>query len=110
MKNTIILKYSIQVRNKPTAVTLYRRPRHGERVIVKLPKDGRLLTVQDQCGVLMAWVMGDVSAPLVDAVFTVLWTGCENDQPEIAGEYVTTIQTHDGALVEHIFVDRYRTF
>ncbi len=70
---------------------------------ITMPYDARVLTVQMQGDDLQLWALVHDQAgwPKQDRTFSIYGTG--NPIPLWPGEYIATVQTHNGSLVWHIF-------
>lgn len=73
-----------------------------DRQTVYLPYNYKILTAQLQFGVLQMWALVDelenLSVPVTIAIY-----GTGNPMPDEPGEYISTFQLRDGALVFHVF-------
>lgn len=71
---------------------------------IKLPKDSRILTVQQQQGTLCMWALVDPEKEREEYTVWVIGTG--HPMPEVKYlHYIDTVQQMNGALVWHIFIE-----
>jgi hypothetical protein len=91
-----------------------------DRQTVRMQDRARILTVQEQDGVLCLWALVDPDAPLLRREILIVGTGhpvpdevaqCYEDEftrhPQGSGGlYIGTVQQADGALVWHVFTGR----
>jgi len=81
--------------------TVYKYPfQIADEVILGIPSDAQLLTVQMQNGQPCLWALVDPGNEIERRRLLVRGTG--HDAEEI-GRYISTFQMHGGALVFHVF-------
>ncbi len=69
---------------------------------LSMPRDARILTVQNQQGKPTLWACVDADLPIVARRFLVCATGQPiSETPDMI--YVATFQAYAGALVYHVF-------
>ena len=68
---------------------------------VSIPKGAKLLSVQMQGDAPQLWALCDERADKEQRHIAIYGTG--NPMPDAPGEFISTFQTHDGALVFHAF-------
>ena len=83
-----IFKYKLELSDYPT---------------LTLPKDAKILSVQIQKGILCLWALVDTSAPIEQRKFRLAGTGHPIKENLDELQFIDTIQSHEGALVFHIF-------
>jgi len=69
---------------------------------VLLPAGAKVLTAQEQHGVVCLWALCEPSAPLVPRTINIHGTG--HTVSDDAGDYVSSFQMLGGSLVFHVFV------
>lgn len=84
---------SLTIWKYPLAIT--------DRQIIMVPYGAGTLTVQAQGDSLCLWALVNPDAPKKPRVIEILGTG--NPAPEAHRCYISTVQTHNRALVWHIF-------
>jgi hypothetical protein len=73
----------------------------GESTVIEMPRDAKILTVQEQHGRPQLWALVDTDAPKVHRVFNIHRTG--EPMPIEPGHYIGTFQLDNGACVFHVF-------
>lgn len=68
---------------------------------IQMPKDARILTVQVQYGKPCLWALVDPTKELCSRNFQVYPTG--GNLPDKPGEYIGTLQMHEGNLIFHVY-------
>jgi hypothetical protein len=68
-----------------------------------VPVGARFLSAQVQHSDIVVWALVDTTAPVETRKFRILGTGFPLEGEP--GEYVGTVQTHNGHFVWHIFVE-----
>jgi hypothetical protein len=68
---------------------------------ISMPVHARVLSVQEQCGVVELWALVQPSSPKRSRTFSIYMTGQElYDDP---GIYIGTVQVLGGEIVLHVF-------
>ena len=65
------------------------------------PEPAEIISIENQRGILSAWVIVDPDAPVVTRNLVVRGTGHPFQGNE--GKHIATVQGHDGLLVFHVF-------
>lgn len=73
----------------------------ADRQELKLPRGASILSVQEQGGVLCAWVLLEPERHTETRCLIIVGTG--QPVPDDAGPHVASVQTARGAFVWHIF-------
>ncbi len=73
----------------------------GDEVLIRIPRDARLLDVQMQDGTPCLWALVDTEARTEVRSFRIFGTGHPFDA--VDGSYVGTFQQVNGQLVWHLF-------
>lgn len=68
---------------------------------VQMPREARILCVQEQHGNTCLWALVDPQQPRETRRFNTYGTGF--DMPENPGQYIGTFQVESGRLVFHVF-------
>lgn len=71
--------------------------------VIFMPVGAVILTAQEQGGQIQLWaiVQSDSTTPNQGRVFRIYGTG--HPLPDDPGQYIATVQLHEGSLVLHIF-------
>lgn len=69
---------------------------------IELPMNAKLLSVQMQGELPQLWALVDENQPRKQGRRIAIY-GTGNPMPDSPGEYISTFQMHDGALVFHAF-------
>lgn len=77
----------------------YELPIVTDVITVPMPKNARVITVQNQRGVVTLWAEVDADEPRVNRVFRIIGTGHSFDRTGL--RHAGTVQV--GALVWHIY-------
>jgi hypothetical protein len=72
--------------------------------LMRLPAGSRILSVQEQRGVLRLWALADVKRVDVERWVYIVGTGNPAPASVFEQEYIGTVQTNGGVLVWHVFV------
>ena len=70
--------------------------------VIEFPLGAQILSVQEQHGTLTMWVLNDLQ-PIGMVPYRIRIHGTGHTITEYPGEYVGTVQQHDGNLVWHVF-------
>lgn len=73
----------------------------SENPVVNLSRNAKILTVQQQFGLITLWADTDTKAEQVPFEFVVILT--EEEVPK-SFVYITTLQSHKGIFVQHIYL------
>ncbi len=87
-------------------LSIYKYPVTLDDSVIHMPMGAKILDVQTQSpdNLPFIWVLIDTNLPKVDRHFRVYGTGHTVSSIAVDyAEYVGTFQTHDGALVFHLF-------
>lgn len=93
----VIYKYKLRTLNR-------------DDIVLELPDDGDILSIQLQDNELTAWALVDPKSPITTMTFKIFMTGETFDHDAILDQdfyYVTTVQRLDG-IVCHVFGRRDR--
>ncbi len=86
-------------------LTIYKYQMNADDVIVvEIPKDAKILTVQMQGETPCIWAAVNPDARKVERRFRMYGTGHPIDE-NLTLEYIDTFQMHGGMLVFHLFED-----
>lgn len=85
----VIYKYPLEVTDKQT---------------ISMPMDAKIISIQEQKGKPVVWVMTNGKKPMKDVVFHMVETGKPFLLRDIL-KYLRTIQLLSGNYVMHIFVE-----
>lgn len=92
-------------------LTIYKYPVSmigvGEKFSLDMPRDCRILSVQEQNGKMTIWAMVDPAQPVVKIPFRIIGTGWKvdgtgDDPADLL--FIDTVQMPDG-LVWHVFLE-----
>lgn len=72
-----------------------------DRQEILLPRNSKVLSVQEQYGDMTIWVLVDPSDIKVRKAINIVGTG--NPILNDPGEFIGTVQTNGGSLVWHVF-------
>jgi len=76
-----------------------------DKQIVEMPTDAKILSVQDQGGVLVLWAMLDPRHPKRPREVTIIGTGHPVPEDLVEHSYVDTARL--GPFVWHVFASRF---